>query len=112
MVDTAWIPDETLSTEALMVTVGELSYWPQRFLQHGRLAHLWWQFLAWWQSLQSGRIHNLQFSPFLGNHLADLAPQVEASACISRIIIPFPLHPSTSNTRRHTAGTSDASSKQ
>ena len=51
MVDAAWNPDETLSTEALMVTVGEMSAWPQRFLQHGRLAHLWWQFLAWWQSL-------------------------------------------------------------
>ena len=31
MVDTAWSPDETLSTEALMAIVGEVSYWPQRF---------------------------------------------------------------------------------
>ena len=32
MVDATWNPDETLNTESRMVTTGEMSYWPQRFL--------------------------------------------------------------------------------
>ena len=51
--DMSWDPDESLSTQMLMATAADLRSWPPRFLQHGRLHHLWWQFLAWWASLQA-----------------------------------------------------------
>ena len=35
MVDATWNPDETLSTEALMVTAGEMSSWPHYFFSTG-----------------------------------------------------------------------------
>ncbi len=61
--DMSWNPDESLSTEVLMATSGEVASWPPRFLQHARLYHLWWQFLAWWSSLHDAESHEIAEQP-------------------------------------------------
>ena len=50
--DIPWNPDKCFNTEALMAAGTDLQNIPVRYLQHGRLSDLWWQFLAWWHSLQ------------------------------------------------------------
>ena len=37
--DIAWDPDTTMSTEVLMATSADISAWPERYMQHGRLTH-------------------------------------------------------------------------
>ena len=61
--DMAWDPDTTMSTEVLMATSADISDWPVRYMQHGRLTHLWWQFLAWWTSLHDAAAQPQQDMP-------------------------------------------------
>ena len=61
--DMAWDPDTTMSTEVLMATSADISDWPVRYMQHGRLTHLWWQFLAWWASLHDAAAQPQQDMP-------------------------------------------------
>ena len=49
--DIPWNPDQCFSTHSLMAAGHDLRSFPVRYLQHGRLIDLWWQFLAWWHSL-------------------------------------------------------------
>ena len=49
--DMPWNPDQCFNTQALVATGHDLQSFPVRYLQHGRLSDLWWQFLAWWHSL-------------------------------------------------------------
>ena len=61
--DMAWDPDTSMSTEVLMATSADISDWPERYMQHGRLSHLWWQFLAWWASLHDAAAQPQQVMP-------------------------------------------------
>ena len=45
--DIPWNPDQCFSTQSLMAMGQDLHNFPVRYLQHGRLSDLWWQFLAW-----------------------------------------------------------------
>ena len=49
--DIPWNPDQCFSTQSLMAVGHDLHNFPVRYLQHGRLSDLWWQFLAWWHAL-------------------------------------------------------------
>jgi len=49
--DIPWNPDQCFSKQALMAAGHDLQSFPVRYLQHGRLSDLWWQFVAWWHSL-------------------------------------------------------------
>ena len=49
--DIPWNPDQCFSTQSLMAAGHDLHNFPVRYLQHGRMSDLWWQFLAWWHSL-------------------------------------------------------------
>ncbi len=49
-----WSPHDTMDTLTLMATSSDRTSWPPRYLQHGKLSHLWWQFLSWWST-----VHNL-----------------------------------------------------
>ena len=68
--DIPWNPDQCFSTQALMAAGHDLQSFPVRYLQHGRLSDLWWQFLAWWHSLadvaQDGGPQRPSFSTFWG----------------------------------------------
>ena len=49
--DIPWNPDQCFSTQSLMAVGHDLHNFPVRYLQHGRLSDLWWQFLAWWHAI-------------------------------------------------------------
>lgn len=52
-----WSPSAVVLTEADLVTS-----WPRRYLQHGRLTNLWWQFLAWYSALNDIVLQSSAFS--------------------------------------------------
>jgi hypothetical protein len=59
----SWNSDESLGTQIMMASAADVASWPARFLQHGRLHHLWWQFLAWWMSLHAADNQELTGMP-------------------------------------------------